>query len=317
MILSITPNPSIDISYFLEQFQTGDIHRVQSMVKTPGGKGINVAKVLRDLDAQVTCTGFLGGTAGHYIEKSLQQRGIHTAFIPVEGETRSSYAIKDLASQVTTEIREQGPVVSVQAAQKLLDFVEKTHRDYSLISCSGSLPQGLSIDFLEALVGAAADTPIIFDVSGEALRKTVFSFAQKPYAIKPNIDELRDLFGSLVDKKSPEELVCMENLQEFKLVVLSLGKYGAVARVGQELYRCRVPHIEAVNPVGSGDASIAGLLFGLEQKHAPEKLLASSMAAGVLNALEAEIGHVDARQFETIRAKIQVKKLSREAKTLA
>ena len=155
-----------------------------------------------------------------------------------------------------------------------------------------------------------SDKKFILDTSEEGLRYVVFESETKPYAIKPNIDEIRQLVGDKVDNMSYLEILKLEEFASIPVVIISLGKDGCVARFNDKFYEAKVPVIQAVNPVGSGDSSIAGLLYGLENNLSNEDVLKCSMACGVLNTLEEKIGHIDIDKFEDTKNKIEVRELA-------
>lgn len=309
MIISITPNPSIDISYFIDHFQQGQVHRVYNMAKVPGGKGLNVAKVLHILGAQTKCTGFIGGSGGEYIVQGLSELGISSEFIPIQGETRSCLAINDLKNGKTTEIRENGPTVQKQDIDHLIQYLTASKPNIDLFSCSGSLPAGLDHTFFDVLLEHLKDKITVLDVSGDNLRHVVLKCKEKPTAIKPNIDELRDLFEEEVDTMSYLSLLQHPVFIDIPIVILSLGKEGCIAKMYRQFYECHVPDIQAVNPVGSGDASLAGLCYGLEKRLPNEEILKLSMSCGVLNAMEEKIGHIDINQLEQMKDQIHVREI--------
>lgn len=310
MILAITPNPSIDISYKLDHFEPAAINKIQDRVKTPGGKGINVAKVLKLIGANPICSGFLGGKAGEYIEEELEIRGIKSDFIKINGESRSCYAIRNGLDGQITELREKGPEISEAEEEAFFDNLEKIYPAISIITCSGSLPLGLGQTFYDKLLEKTKDKKFILDTSGEYLRKIVLENPIKPFAIKPNMDELVDIFGQESISKKPVELLKDYRLKDIPLVILSMGSRGAICKYEDRFFTCTVPSIKAINPVGSGDSSLAGLAYGLDKGLDIEEILCLSMACGVLNAMEREIGHIDVRILEDIKRQIEIKELS-------
>lgn len=307
MIVTITPNPSVDISYFLSKFELGQAHRIDKEVKDPGGKGINVAKVAHILGSKLATTGFLGGSSGKFISNALKEMKLDARFIEIDGETRSSIAIND--GTKTTELREKGPFIDEDSLEEFFKLVENLKSESDIFSCSGSLPLGLDVNFYDKLMEILADKKFILDTSEAGLKHVVFESKHKPYAIKPNIDEIRQLVGDKVDNISYIEILKLEELSSIPVVIISLGKDGCVARFEDKFYEAKVPVIQAVNPVGSGDSSIAGLLYGLEKELSNEEILKSSMACGVLNTLEEKIGHINIDKFEETKDKIVVKEL--------
>ncbi len=374
MITTITPNPAIDIAYFLDRLTVGEGHRVSRMLSVAGGKGINVAKVLRELGQDVLATGFLGGANGRTIQTELHQRGIRDEFIRISGETRRTITINETSNRRTTELREAGPRISAEEQEAFFRRIRDLTRTTELFVCSGSLPPGLDETFFDRLMDAVSGTaaasqnlerlskelfsgasgfsgsadasgfsgasdsahasgfsgasgasgapdasgsapliksasPLILDTSGDGLRHVVFESPRKPLAIKPNLDEMRDLFGAAVESTDPVNLLRRPELRPIPIIILSLGKAGCAAKIGNRCFTAMVPAIDAVNPVGSGDASLAGLLDGLARHAEPEEILRTSMACGVLNTLEEAIGHIDRSQLDEMKMQIAVKEV--------
>lgn len=307
MIVTITPNPSVDISYFLDNFVAGEVNRIDREIKVAGGKGINVAKVCHILGSKVVTSGFLGGSGGNFIESQLKSINLEGKFVNIEGETRSSIAIND--NNKTTEMREKGPFIDEEAQNKFFELIKELSKESDIFSCSGSLPQGIDVDFYDKLIDILKGKKFILDTSEKGLRHVVLESKVKPFAIKPNIDEIRQLVGSKVDSMSYLEILKLDELKDIPVVVISLGKDGAVAKFHDKYYEAKVPKIEAVNPVGSGDSSIAGLLYGFENNLSNEEIIKCSMACGVLNTLEEKIGHIDINKFENTKNQIEVSEI--------
>ncbi|MDO5716003.1 MAG: hexose kinase [Tissierellia bacterium] len=302
MILTITPNPSIDVSYYLEEFQVGGVYRCHNTVKTPGGKGLNVSKVLHLLGEEIIATGFIGGRNGNYIKDQLDQMKINHLFTPIHGETRTCIAIS--ARGEITEVRENGPTVTEEDKEAFFESLSRM-KNITTISLSGSLPNGLEVTFLHEVLAYAKDKKVIYDVSGDSLKYIVNESTIKPFAIKPNIDELAALMDKRVSEINPIEDI--KKIEGIPLVVLSLGKDGAIAKYKDQIYECQVPTIEAVSPVGSGDSTIAGISYGLEHDLSIPDTLKLAMSLGVLNTLEEETGYVDISQLEKTKKQIIIK----------
>lgn len=311
MILTVTMNPSIDISYPLDRFILDKVNRVKQVTKTPGGKGLNVTRVIHDLGSEVTATGVLGGFHGKFLAQQLDQEAITHDFASIEGETRDSIAILHEGNQ--TEILEAGPTVSQAEQQTFLEKYQQLIKEAQLVTISGSLAKGLPSNFYQTLVKLAAEQQVrvLVDTSGESL-KQVLAGEVKPYLIKPNLDELSDLLEKklAIDRLAEITTALQQPIfQGIEWIVVSLGQAGALIKYQNECYQVEIPRIQVVNPVGSGDATIAGLAYGLSQDHDPELIMKECMAAGMANALQVKTGHVDPADFHQLVKKINVKKL--------
>ena len=307
MIITITPNPSIDVSYYMEEFQLDAVNRCYDYNKTAGGKGLNVSKVLKIIGGDLLATGFVGGKSGEFIEEGLKERNIKSRFIKIAGETRTSLAIQH--KDTSTEIREAGPTISTEEEQEFLDLLKDLAEKADTFCISGSLPLGLDYSFIEKVLNITKDKKLIVDTSGENLRKIVFESTIKPYAVKPNLDEIMELTGLKKEELKIEEILKGDVFKDIPLVMVSLGKEGAVAKYKDSLYRMTVPVIEAVNSVGSGDSTIAGLAYGISRQLEIKETFKLAMSLGVLNALEKEIGYININHLEAMKEKIKVEEI--------
>ncbi len=307
MIITITPNPSIDVSYYMDAFQLDAVNRCYDYNKTAGGKGLNVSKVLKIIGEDLLAIGFVGGKSGEFIEDGLKERYIRSDFTKISGETRTSLAIQYKDS--STEIREAGPTISEREEKEFLDHLKELSQEADTLCISGSLPLGLDFTFMEKVLEITKDKKLIVDTSGENLRKIVFESKIKPFAIKPNLDEIMELTGCKEEELNIEKILKEELFQEIPFVMVSLGKEGAVVKYKDSLYRCSVPVIEAVNSVGSGDSTIAGIAYGIEHKLDIKETLKLAMSLGVLNAIEKEIGYININHLESMREQIKVEEI--------
>lgn len=305
MILTVTPNPSVDISYRMENFRLDEINRIDEVSKTAGGKGLNVARVLKILGAEVASSGFLGGVLGEWIEEELKRIGITPLFAKIGGETRNCISILHEGRQ--TEILERGPVLGEEDEKKLLRLLREVEKQISVVTFSGSLPKGLKNDFYAKLVKGFSDfgAKTVVDTSGDALREVLYG-EKLPYAIKPNQDELQEILGKKYRLEEIPEALSVSRWKEIPLILISLGSEGALSRWDGIWYRITIPKISPVNPVGSGDSTVAGLAYGLERQLGRGQILKTAMACGVLNAMEKSTGYIELDQLEEIYRKIKI-----------
>ena len=311
MIVTVTMNPSIDISYPLEQLKLDTVNRTDQVSKTAGGKGLNVTRIIHDLKGDVLATGVLGGFHGAYIAEELKKAGIKQAFTAIQEESRDSIAILHEGNQ--TEILETGPTVSYKEQQVFLKKFRELVKKAEIVTLSGSLAKGLPLNFYQRLVQLAKEqaVKVLVDTSGESLRQ-VLAVEHKPFLIKPNLEELEALLGQQFSLDELEELQRALNQPLFtgvEWIVVSLGKEGALAKYRDSFYRVTIPRIKTVNAVGSGDATIAGFAYGLSQEMSLTELLKLCMASGMANAQERQTGHVDPVNVVAHFTKIEVKKI--------
>ena len=297
MITTVTLNPAIDTRYFIEDFKEGRLFRAEKTIKSPGGKGLNVTKVLRQMGADVVATGIIGGKNGEWIQENLKKMDIKEEFYVSSAETRVCIAV--LAKHSETEILESGEELTdsdLRAFEKkLMELVEKS----DVITMSGSLPKGMEAGYYQKLVELVnrKGKKVILDTSGKSLLEGVKG---KPYLIKPNFDELEYVLGESIDgrdkiKKAVEKL----KNHGAQNVLVSLGGEGAIY-FGEEILKITIPKIKIHNTVGSGDSSVAGFAKGLDDGLELNEILKLSMACGMSNAQSMETGRVipeDVKEF--------------------
>lgn len=308
MILTITMNPSIDISYPLETFKLDTVNRVKNVRKTAGGKGLNVTRILKQLEVEVTASGMIGGFLGEEIKKDLEHNKIPHDFLPISGETRNCIAVLHEGQQ--TEILESGPVISEAEATAFLEHFAQLAEKADILSFSGSLPEGLPTDFYSQMLQVCGGKPVVLDCSGEAL-KEVLKGGVKPRLIKPNTEELAGLLGGRVSSDAAELKAALLDplFADIEWIVVSMGGEGAIAKHRDKFYRVTIPKITVVNPVGSGDATVAGLTAAIEKGWSDEAILKQGNVLGMLNAQEATTGHVELANYQTLFDQIQVEEV--------
>ncbi|MFE0505537.1 hexose kinase [Peribacillus butanolivorans] len=307
MILAVTMNPSVDISYAVDRFKFDDVNRVETVRKTAGGKGLNVARVIAQMEEEVLSTGVLGGTIGDYIVQELNKSNIPNDFLKIKNESRNCIAI--IHEGMQTEILESGPTLSKEEGTAFLEKFECLLTTASLVTISGSLPKGLPTHYYRKMVEISRNKgkPVIVDSSGESL-KQVLIHEKKPFAIKLNTAELSQLLdfeaeAGIIDLKQ------MLNHEIFKGIVVSMGDKGALVRHWDDYYQVTIPKIDVVNPVGSGDATVAGLAVALNRNQTVESVLKTAMTTGMLNTMEAVTGFININKYKQYFDLVKVEKI--------
>ncbi|TKK57889.1 tagatose-6-phosphate kinase, partial [Enterococcus faecalis] len=250
---------------------------------------------------------------GAFIANELKKANIPQAFTSIKEETRDSIAILHEGNQ--TEILEAGPTVSPEEISNFLENFDQLIKQAEIVTISGSLAKGLPSDFYQELVqkAQAQEVKVLLDTSGDSLRQ-VLQGPWKPYLIKPNLEELE---GLLEQDFSENPLAAVQTaltkpmFAGIEWIVVSLGKDGAIVKHQDQFYRVKIPTIQAKNPVGSGDATIAGLAYGLAKDAPAAELLKWGMAAGMANAQERMTGHVDVENVKKHLMNIQVVEIAK------
>ncbi|MFF7331041.1 1-phosphofructokinase family hexose kinase [Streptomyces sp. NPDC090306] len=302
MILTVTLNTALDVTYRVGALVPHASHRVSEVGERPGGKGLNVARVLAALGHPVTATGFAGGATGRTVRDGLSTvPGVTDALVPVAGATRRTVAVVDERTGDTTQFNEPGPVVDPAEWSAF----QETYRDLlasaAAVALCGSLPPGLPVGAYAGLVrtARAAGVPVLLDTSGEPLRRAV---AARPDIVKPNADELAELTGSHEPLKAAQDT----RRRGAHAVVASLGAAGLFAHTPEGRWRAAPPAVLRGNPTGAGDSAVAGLLSGLvEHLPWPERLArATALAAATVASPVA--GEFDRRTYEDLLARVSV-----------
>ncbi|OCG25424.1 tagatose-6-phosphate kinase [Gilliamella sp. HK2] len=308
MILTITMNPSVDISYPLNKLVINDINRVAEVKKTAGGKGLNVTRGIKYSGIPVLASGILGGTTGEYIQKQLDNDNINYNFYVTQHESRNCIAI--LHEGYQTEILESGPVLDNHDVDIFLRHYQKLLSQSTVITISGSLPQGFPVDFYTQLTEKANkhQIPVLLDCSGKTLI-AVLKSKDKPYLIKPNKDELKQIIQMDIDENDTSSLIKALHhplLNDIPFVILSLGQNGAFARCHNQYYQVSIPKITVVNPVGSGDVTLAGLAASIHENETVEVMLKRAMTMGMLNTMEPQTGFVNMANYDHYYRQVNV-----------
>lgn len=308
MILTITANPSVDISYQLEKFNIDDVTRTSDIEKHAGGKGIHVGYVLKELGAAPVHSGFVGGKLGEFIEEDLEKIGQKTRFVKVKGDTRNCIAILHEGKQ--TEILEAGPTISIDEKEEFINNLNQISEGCHIINISGSLPKGLTSDFYKQIIKYAKkhNKFVSIDTSGNTL-KDIINSEEKPDIIKPNETEISYVLGRNIEKGDLKEILKEELFKDIPYIVVSMGKDGAIVKIKNKIYNAKVPKVLAINPVGSGDSSLAGALFAIDKEKSDEEIIKTSMTCGLLNVLTEEIAHIEIEKFDKYFNEIEVEEV--------
>lgn len=306
MILTITLNPSVDISYTLDSLAIDTTNRVDEPPKTAGGKGLNVARVLKQLDTEVAASGFLGGSLGQFIRTEIRSLHIQDAFVDIEGDTRNCIAINHEGKQ--TEILESGPQITEREADVFFEAFKQHIEQATYITISGSLPKGLPNGYYAKLINIASeqDVPVLLDTSGAPM-KAVLENKQKPFFMKPNEKEFADIVGKEIkDASDVIEAFPLGVLDGIPWIVVTLGDKGAIVKHNDTIYKAIIPTVDAISPVGSGDSVVAGFAAGFTKNLKDEELIAYGLTMGVLNALEEKTGYIHPEKIKWMMEQIEV-----------
>ncbi|GAQ54621.1 1-phosphofructokinase family hexose kinase [Streptomyces acidiscabies] len=303
MILTVTLNTALDITYRVRGLRPHTTHRVTDVTERPGGKGLNVARVLAALGHEVTATGFVGGATGKVVQDQLTLiPRVIDALVPISGHTRRTVAVVDTHTGDTTQLNEPGPAVTPAEWGAFLEVYDQLLGSASAVALCGSLPQGVPVGAYAGLVRAArtAGVPVLLDTSGEPLRRGV---AARPDIITPNADELAELTGSHDPLRAAQDA----RRRGARSIIASLGPEGLLAMTPEGRWRATPPTRLRGNPTGAGDSAAAGLLSGLlDQLPWPERL-SRALALSMATVLAPGAGEFDRGAYEEWVGRVAVR----------
>jgi 1-phosphofructokinase family hexose kinase len=263
MIFTVTLNPVLDRTLTVPRLQFDEMVRATSSRVDWGGKGFNVSRALRVLGVESVAMGFVGGATGQTLENGLRELGIATDLIQISGDTRTNVVIVEAETGHYIKVNETGPRVTKDEVGSFLGRVCARARSGDIWVLSGSLPPGVPQEFYAQLTGViqAQGALTLLDSSGDPLR---LGSAANPYLIKPNRAEAAKVTGQAI--QSPvDALHAVHSLlaQGVQHVALSLGPDGLLLASQQQAVWARPPQVTAKNPVGAGDALLAGVAWAL------------------------------------------------------
>ncbi|MCP3097540.1 1-phosphofructokinase family hexose kinase [Myxococcus sp. K15C18031901] len=280
-IVTLTLNPAIDVATSVPVVTPEHKLRCGSVRRDPGGGGINVAHVVRELGGESIAVYTRGGATGLLLEELLEDKGLLRRSIPVEGSTRESFTVAEGTSAREYRFILPGPVLSEREWQRCLDAVAEVSVGAAFIVASGSLPQGVPEDFYARVVRLARrlDVRAVVDTSGPPL---ALALAEGVYLAKPNRRELRELTGVAAEDvatqaEAARDLVARGRAQ---LLAVSMGAEGALLTTRDGQLRATTPPVEPRSSVGAGDSFVAGLTLALARGRPHDEALRWGIAAG-------------------------------------
>ena len=285
MIYTVTLNPSIDFLVCLPEFKVGEVNRMTSDDKFPGGKGINVSRILARLDSHSTALGFLGGFTGAFIKEKLEAEDIQTDFVNIASDTRINVKIK---SNIESEINGAGP--KILAAERDAFFAKLdvlTAAD--IVVLAGSAPASLGQDFYLDVINKikAQGAEFVIDIEGDVLVK---SLANRPLVVKPNNHELGAIYG--VEFDSVEELIPYGHkllADGAQYAMISMAGDGALLFADGKTYFAKAIKGTVKNSVGAGDSMIAGFVGEFAKSQDAVKAFCQGVACGTATAFSDDL----------------------------
>jgi 6-phosphofructokinase 2 len=309
MIATVTLNPSLDRTVTVEELVMDEANRWTSLRRDPGGKGINVSRVIHELGGETVAYGFIGGIDGETLKHLLQQQAVPFDFTPIKGEIRSNFIIADLATYHQTRIDAPGPHIMRHELQKLVQKVKHISPKPDFLVFAGSVPPAVPADIYRQLIEAAKNNGIktVLDSDNKWLKEGIKA---KPNVIKPNVHEAEELLGKHL--RSEAAIVKALKLlvdRGIEVAVISRGKDGLIAANGEMVLKAIPPQVEVRSTVGAGDSTIAGLVLKLNEGLAIDEACRWAVAAGTAATLTPGTELCRREDVERLLSKVKIKRL--------
>ena len=283
-IATLTLNPAIDGA--AETDVVRPIHKIRMSNERydPGGGGINVARVVKELGGAGYAIYLAGGATGSVLEDLLLARGVEGAGVPIKDHTRISHAVFERSSGLEYRFVPEGPRIDQAESNACLDLIGQVECDY--LVASGSLPRGVPDDFYASVAAICRQRRIklVLDTSGKALQAALGPAVR---LVKPSLGELEGLVGRTLPDPAAQDVALRELITAgaAEAIALTLGRDGAVLATAQAIVRVPAPKVVARSAVGAGDSFLAAMTLGLAQGRSEADAFMYGMAAGAATVL--------------------------------
>ncbi len=267
MITTVTMNPALDMTLGIKEFKPDDSNRVEWVLKNPGGKGINVSRVIHVLGGSVNTIAFLGGYAGKQLRDLLKEEGVILWEVEADEETRTNVTFVVEKDRTQTRLNQRGARISAKELKSLFGLIATVGDNSDHLVLSGSLPPNVDAatycKVMRAVRKIRKSVKIVLDADGDALRH---GLKGRPFLVKPNIHELERLVHVKVTSEK-EIMTALKKVQNMgaQNVIVSRGSKGAIALDADGVfYNVTGPKVQVKSTVGAGDAFVAGFIHGLD-----------------------------------------------------
>lgn len=282
MIYTLTLNPAIDYYIDMGEFELGKLNKINNAYTLPGGKGINVSKVLKNFEVENVALGFYGGFTGNYIKTHLKDYGIKDNFICLEEDTRINIKLKTSNSE--SEISGKSPNISDKDIEELFKLIENI-KEKDILILSGSVPNSISNSIYKDIIDLLKnknDIKIILDSRDEAFKKAIKSGV---FLSKPNKNELKEYFNKEINDFDDIVFYSKKLLEEgAQNLIVSMGKEGSILITKDSIYRGNAPDAKLISSVGAGDSMVAGIVYGINKGLSIEESYKYAIASGSATA---------------------------------
>lgn len=308
MIYTVTLNPTLDITYVIEEITFGEPVSAQEVLKSPGGKGINVSRALRAMGTDSVAMALIGGYVGDEVLDLLHHEGLILQIVKIKSETRTNVIVLGERDDRELMIRAAGPPVDRAEAERITRLIFQIAEAPEILVLSGSLPPGVSEDIYASMTreGKSRGSKVVIDSKGPPLAAGV---SAGPYMIKPNLLEFNALAGrELNDEREIVGFARELNGEGVEVVVVSLGRDGALLVTRDIALRGIVPAISE-DTVGAGDSMVAGLVMGIMDSLPLEGVFKTGLACGVSAVMNRGPGLADPETFAEAGSLVRVERI--------
>lgn len=305
-VATITLNTAYDLVGRLKRIELGEVNSVETLGLFPAGKGINVAKVLKDLGVQVAVGGFLGKDNVGDFEHLFQTQGLEDKFQRVAGKTRINVKITETEADVT-DLNFLGYEINEADWRHFVESSLAYCQQFDLVAVCGSLPRGVTPELFAQWLRLLhqAGIKVVLDTSNQALQA---GLTAKPWLVKPNHRELEAWVGHALN--SLDEIIAAGKklqAQGIANVVISMGAEGSLWLSDNGIVQAQPPKCEnVVSTVGAGDSMVAGLIYGFIHHYSAADTLAFASAVSALAVSQSNVGVSDRALLDPILANVKV-----------
>ena len=307
MITTVCMNPSFDKTAVLENMAIGGVNRLRDVRYDIGGKGLNVAVVLKRLQVEVSCIGCLGEADETEFMDMVRHEALDFKYLSLPGKTRTNLKIFDQKTRIVTEFNEPGLTMNESEQTAFLELLKTEAAKSSYVVLSGRLPIGCADDMYQRCMATVKGKRCVLDAAGDAL---LHGLKEQPFLIKPNLPELETLMK--------QELKTLRSIRDAAIhlihsgaqnAIVSLGKYGAIFTDGKRTLFAPAIQVEACSTVGAGDAMVGGVVMGLDRGESLEDSLRYGVAAGGASVMTDGTQLIKVSDFEALLPKVTLQEL--------
>ncbi|RBW71003.1 1-phosphofructokinase [Bacillus taeanensis] len=307
MIYTCTLNPSVDYLVQADKIQIGELNRIENEMKIPGGKGINVSRVLKRMNVESKALGFIGGFTGEFVRDALKAEYIGCNFVSVSGDTRINVKLK---ADKETEINADGPIILAEELEQLMEKLDALTPEDILV-LAGSIPKSLPSSLYKQIMEHVQhkNVKVVVDTTGQTLLDVL---PLKPFLVKPNHHELGELFNVTIETVE-EAIPYGRKLVEMgaENVIVSMAGMGALFFTKNSVHYANVPSGELKNSVGAGDSVVAGFIGSYVKKGSLLHAFKYGVTAGSASAFS--IGFCTEEYIQTLINQVKIREINEGA----